>query len=99
MNSYGYDVIDYLNVSTLHNEVKYKYVLLPVYQLDYKYKKKTYTVVINGNSGAVTGKSPVSPIRVAIAVILGIALFSLFVYAIISEDVELAVTLGDLVNI
>ena len=99
VNSYGYDVVDYLNVSTLHNDVKYKYVLLPVYQLEYKYKKKTYTVVINGNSGTVTGKSPVSPVRVIIAVLLGIALFGLFVCAIASENIELAVTVGNLINL
>ena len=73
--SYGYDKVDYLNVSTIHNDVTFKYVLLPVYRLNYKYKNKEYPISVNGNTGKVTGKSPVSPLRVVIAVALGIALF------------------------
>lgn len=71
---YNADVIDYLNVSTTHEGVTYKYLLLPVYFLTYKYGKKTYGVMVNGNSGKVKGKTPISPLRVAIAVILGAAI-------------------------
>lgn len=76
LHYYGYDVIDYLNVSTNHNSVTYKYVLMPVYRLNYRYNKKDYPVLINGNNGKVTGKAPVSPLRVAVAVVLGIALIA-----------------------
>ncbi len=68
------DVVDYLNVSTTHDKVTYKYVLVPTYCLQYKYKGKNFPVVINGNTGKTTGKTPISPIRVAIAALLGIAL-------------------------
>ena len=85
LRSYGYDVIDYLDVSTVHNDVRYKYVLLPVYRLNYNFKKKDYPVIVNGNSGVVTGKAPVSPLRVVLAVILGIALVCLLAYAFTSE--------------
>ena len=74
LNSYGYDVIDYLNVSTRHSDVTYKYVMLPVYRLNYRFKKKDYNVAVNGNTGRITGKTPVSPLRVTIAVLLGLAL-------------------------
>ena len=70
---YNADVIDYLNVSTTHENVTYKYLLLPVYFLSYKYGKKSYGVAVNGCSGKVRGKTPISPLRVAIAVILGLA--------------------------
>ena len=87
LHSYGYDVIDYLNVSTTHNDVTYKYVLLPTYHLHYRYNKKDYPVIINGNSGKVTGKAPVSPLRVIIAVILGLALLCGIGYAyLVSEE-------------
>ncbi len=92
IDSYGYDVVDYLNVSTSHFEVKYKYVLVPVYRLNYKFKKKEYPVVVNGNSGAVTGKAPVSPLRVIIAVLLGLALIGgFFLLAYLDSEGELFV--------
>lgn len=77
LSRYFYDVVDYLNVSTTHSKVTYKYVLLPVYLLNYKYGKKLYSVHINGNTGKVAGKSPVSLLRVLIATVLGIALVGL----------------------
>lgn len=80
LNSYGYDVIDYLNVSTKHNAVTYKYLLVPVYRLSYAYKKKDYAVTVNGNSGRVDGVTPISPIRVTIAVILGLIILAIFFY-------------------
>ena len=74
VSNYDCDVVDYLNVSTSHNNVTYKYVLMPVYLLNYRYHKKDYTVYVNGNTGKVAGKTPISPLRVAITVLLGIGL-------------------------
>ncbi len=68
-----YDVVDYINVSTTHSDVTYKYVLLPVYFLNYAYKRKSYEVCINGVTGKVAGKTPKSPLRVAIAAVFGLA--------------------------
>lgn len=67
------DVVEYLNVYTQHNGVTYKYVLLPVYMHQYRFRKKNYPVYINGSTGKVKGKTPVSPLRVAIATVLGAA--------------------------
>lgn len=74
LRKHGCDVIQTLDVSTKHESVTYKYLLVPVYRLNYSYNKKEYPVLVNGNNGKVTGKAPVSPLRVIIAVILGIAL-------------------------
>ena len=71
VSKYDCDVVDYLDVSTIHNGVTYKYVLLPLYVLNYGYKKKNYEVTINGNTGKVTGKTPISPLRVCIAIAIG----------------------------
>lgn len=91
LHSYGYDVIGYLNVSTNHSNVTYKYVLLPVYRLNYKFKKKEYPVTINGNSGKVAGKAPVSPLRVLIAVVLGIALLGLLFFILSGDSATSAI--------
>ena len=80
----GCDYVDYLNVSTRHENVTFKYVLVPVYVINYTYKKKNYTIYCNGNSGKFTGKTPVSPWKVAIASVIGLAaaigLVILFMY-------------------
>lgn len=77
---YNCDVIGYLNVKTVHNDVTFKYVLLPLYLLNYRYKKKDYKVAVNGNTGKVAGKTPISFWRVLIAVILGLGVFAGLVY-------------------
>ncbi len=71
LSQYHYDVVDYLNVSTTHEKVTYKYVLLPIYNLVFNYNKKNYNVYVNGNTGKVAGKTPVSPLKV-LGLILGI---------------------------
>ncbi len=71
LSKYHYDVVSYLNVSTIHNNVTYKYVLLPMYQLNYEYKKKRYSIYVNGETGEVTGEAPKSPLKVALTILLG----------------------------
>ncbi|MBO5850776.1 MAG: hypothetical protein J6R29_00400 [Clostridia bacterium] len=76
------DVVGYMNVSTTHSAVTYKYALLPVHLLHFRYAKKNYAVCVNGNTGKSTGKTPISPLRVLFTVLLGLAvvagLFYLF---------------------
>ena len=76
---YDHDIVDYINVSTTHEKVTYKYVLLPVYQLNFKYKKKNYSVFVNGETAKITGKTPVSFLRVLAAIGLGAAIIALIV--------------------
>jgi len=61
-----------VSMSTMFDELKYKYLLLPVWNSSYKYNSKVYNFMVNGQTGKVSGKAPISPIRVAIAVIIGI---------------------------
>ncbi len=79
-NRYNYDVVDYLNVSTSHEDVKFKYLLLPIYRLNFHYKSADYSVKINGSSGKTIGKTPTSPLRVILAVLLGIVVVGAFIY-------------------
>ncbi len=73
LSNYVYDVIDYLNVSTTHNDVTYKYVMLPVYVGNYEYNKKSYNFFVNGSSGKVYGKTPKSIWKILATVFLGLA--------------------------
>lgn len=77
---YNYDTIDYVNITTDFNNVKYKYALVPVWLLKYDYKKKNYGCVINGRNGKVVGKTPLSPIRVSSAVVVTLAVIGVIAW-------------------
>lgn len=82
LSQYSYDVVDYLNVSTTHADVTYKYVLLPVYAGHFGFKKKNYSFFVNGTNGKVTGKTPVAVWKVLVTVLAGIAALAGIVYLI-----------------
>jgi DNA-directed RNA polymerase subunit RPC12/RpoP len=54
---------------TLYSGVTFKYVVLPVYALKYRFKKKLFPVVINGETGEIEGKRPYSWIKIAALVL------------------------------
>lgn len=86
LSRYNYDVVSYLNVNTSYNNVKYKYVLIPVWIGIYKYANKSFRFLANGESGKVTGKSPISPIKVTIVSILSIILAVLLLLFILNSE-------------
>lgn len=45
--------------------VRAEYVLLPVWAVHYHYNKKTYTFAMNGQTGKVAGKPPISKMKVS----------------------------------
>ncbi len=80
---YHYDRLDYLNVSTTHENVKYKYVMLPVYVGNSRFKKKLYNFYVNGCSGKVTGKSPKSILKILLAVLIGCGIIGVIIFLLI----------------
>lgn len=76
LSQYSHDTVQYLDVRTSYANVTYKYMLLPMYIGNYSYKNKPYSFYINGRSGKMTGKSPVSPFRVSLAVAIGAVLIA-----------------------
>ena len=69
-----------LMVRTNYNDITYKYLLLPIWISSFKYKGKTYAFMVNGQNGHVGGQAPISALRVAIAVVLGVAAVGLLWY-------------------
>ncbi|WP_294152663.1 hypothetical protein [uncultured Clostridium sp.] len=69
-----------IDIDTIFSNVTYKYLLLPVWISSFKYNEKVYQFMINGQTGRVSGKTPISPIRVAIAVILALIVIGLIIY-------------------
>jgi DNA-directed RNA polymerase subunit RPC12/RpoP len=72
-----------LRVRNAISGIRWKHVLLPVWSLQYRFRGETYTVLVNGQSGCVAGKAPISWAKVALSVlVLGLAV--LVVLAVIA---------------
>lgn len=52
----------------------FKHILVPIWLLTYNYGARCFQVVINGYTGAIAGKYPKSWIKIALAVLAGLAL-------------------------
>jgi DNA-directed RNA polymerase subunit RPC12/RpoP len=58
-----------LEVATSYSGQTYKHILLPIWLCSYLYKNKTYHFLINGQTGKIHGKKPVSAMKVALLVL------------------------------
>lgn len=71
-----------LEFDTAYSELSYQYLLLPVWVATLRFGGKTHTLLVNGETGKVSGKAPVSPLRaglaglLAAAVLLGLLLWT-----------------------
>ncbi len=61
-----------LKFSTLYSNITYKYLLVPAWISSFKYEGKVYQFAVNGQTGKVGGKSPVSAWRVLLAILMGV---------------------------
>lgn len=82
LSRYDYDVVSSLNVSTVYNDVTYKYLLLPLYVGHCNWKNKLYNFFVNGRNGKVTGKTPVSVLKVLLAVGIGLVVVGGIIFGI-----------------
>lgn len=62
----GYTTVDATPVRLLVQNIHWDYTLMPIYLLNYNHKGKTYTYALNGYTGKVYGRLPVSRKRLAI---------------------------------
>jgi hypothetical protein len=66
-----------LRVWTQHSRVTWKHLLLPLWIAAYRYRDKTWLFLVNGQTGKVAGRAPVSWVRVTAAVLLAAGLGAL----------------------
>lgn len=69
-------------VATQYSDIKFKHVLLPVWISAYRYHDKVYRFLVNGQTGEVSGESPVSWAKVTLLtlafVVLLVILLAIF---------------------
>ena len=61
------------SVTADFEDERWRYVLLPAYLATYAFDKETYHVMVNGQTGTVTGQKPVAWLRVWLAIALALA--------------------------
>ncbi len=69
LSQYDHDTVSYLNVHTNFYNSAYRYVLVPMYVGNYNYRGKEYNFYVNGRTGLVKGKAPISPWKVFFTVL------------------------------
>jgi predicted RNA-binding Zn-ribbon protein involved in translation (DUF1610 family) len=74
----GGDTQRNLRIQTQKSNQTFKHVVLPLWICAYRYQNQTYRFFINGQTGKVAGKKPISWIKIAILVLL----FALFIAGI-----------------
>lgn len=75
----GYDTYRGMHYDHHYDEVKFKHILLPLWLAAYRYKDKAYQFMVNGESGKVAGRSPISALKVALLVAGGIVALGLII--------------------
>ncbi len=73
----NYSSLESVQINTSYRNAQYVYALLPVWFLNYQYKGKDYSFVINGQTGLTFGQLPVSGLKlglVSAAICLAVAI-------------------------
>lgn len=66
--------------NSAYNDVTFKHVLLPIWLSSYRFKDKIYRFVVNGQTGKVEGKRPVSVAKVIFAILIVVAIIFAIIY-------------------
>ena len=78
----GYDHYRFMQYDHRFADIRFKHILLPVWMSSQTYKNKVYPFLLNGETGMISGRSPVSVPKVLLTValsVLGLALLCLLI--------------------
>ncbi len=78
--------VEHLNKVVNYSNRYYNYTILPAYVIEYRYGKKSYKNYMNGQTGKVAGKLPVSPWKVSLVVFAVIAFIACIIYAVLTNS-------------
>lgn len=69
-----------VSLTTNFTNKTYKYLLLPIWVSNFKYNDKVYQFMVNGQTGKISGKTPLSIPKIVITVIAVIAVIAILYY-------------------
>ena len=67
-----------VKVATTFNKITYKYLMLPIWCSSFKYQDKVYQFMVNGQTGKVYGKTPISVGKVILVIAIILAIIAIF---------------------
>jgi len=76
------------SIKTQYNAITFKHILLPVWMFSYRYRGKSYQVLVCGVTGRMLGDYPLSVWKVVLAVILGLIVAGIGLWAVIESEKE-----------
>ena len=81
----GYQTVNVTDQRVNIRENKVEYVMLPVWVLNYRYQGKDYTFTLNGQTGKLHGKLPISKGKMAkwFGIISGVAFVAIMAFSLI----------------
>ena len=79
------DTVASLRFSTTHDAITYKYLMLPIWLSSFQYKDKVFHFMVNGQTGRVGGDTPISPLRVALAIMVGLLVVAILWFFFAAE--------------
>lgn len=82
----GYDTYAGMVYHHHYRDVRFKHILLPVWTSSFTYKQKRFPFMVNGETGKVAGRAPVSPLRVLLAALCLLAFFAFVILLIALAD-------------
>jgi DNA-directed RNA polymerase subunit RPC12/RpoP len=74
------DRVRNVKLGTDYSNITYKYLLLPIWVSNFKYNDQVYQFMVNGQTGKVAGKTPISVPKVVITVVAVIAIIAILYY-------------------
>ncbi len=77
---YRADRVKNVQLATSYDNITFKYLLAPIWISNFKFNGTIYNFVVNGQTGRIAGKSPVSALRVAVAIIIAIIVLAIAAY-------------------
>jgi DNA-directed RNA polymerase subunit RPC12/RpoP len=68
------------SIRTRHDNITFKHVLLPVWISAYRYSKKPYRFLVNGQTGQVAGERPWSLLKIMLLIFVIVAVIGVIVF-------------------
>lgn len=86
---FRFDQVKNIRIRPSYRSETYKHILLPIYAASYTYKKRQYSVLINGQNGKIKGYYPKSPIKIILLAILGVILLAVSYFYSLTQQTDM----------